>query len=184
MDWVRGHSAEHETFRWLEAMATNEAQIDAYEACEELTRVLRGQPPPPVQEHAHLLRDLIWEASEPTSEWLTWPSCRVCSRRWAVVEYHGQFLCPRHSNPDALTRYLREEMERYPGLVDHSAKLALLTTRSERSLDDAPPAGGPGLNGDQPYDEPAAAYQPDPPVAEPTVPVSVGHEPGIGSDES
>src|SRR5687768_862911 len=64
MEWVRANSADGETFHWLEAMATNEVVVDATGAIAELDRALRRQPPAPIDEHARLLRDLIWEACD------------------------------------------------------------------------------------------------------------------------
>jgi hypothetical protein len=134
-------------------MATNEVSVDAAAAIEELTRVLRLEPPEPLREQAELLRDLIWEASEASSEWLNWPVCHVCGRRWAVQTYEGYLLCPRHSNSSALMEHLRAEMERYPGLVDHLAKLALLSAQVSRrailATEPAPPTEATALNGDE-----------------------------------
>jgi hypothetical protein len=129
MEWVHAESAPGETWRWLEAMATNEATLDAAEAIGELTRVLERHPPGPIGEHAALLRDLIWEAGEPTNDWLTWRPCRLCSRRWAVRLFEGVPLCPGHRDTASLMRYLQDEMARYPGLVDHAARLAALAER-------------------------------------------------------
>ena len=151
MEWVRTQAGDGETWRWLEAMATNETAIDATEAIGELTRLLQRRPPEPIREHAQLLRDLIWEASEPTSDWLTWRACQVCGRHWAVVDYEGVPLCPQHANPQALMHFLSEEGERFPGLVNHAARLAALSTQRGRGTDDPseplPPAGMVTLNG-------------------------------------
>lgn len=130
LTWVRSHAAGDERFPWLEAMATNEVVIDAAGAIAELTRVLQRQLPEPVAAQVRLLRDLIWEASDANSEWLTWRPCRICGRRWATAPLQGFSLCPQHYHPAVLIDYLRSEMAVLDGLVDHSALIA----RLEREL--------------------------------------------------
>lgn len=124
MDWAGTQVDEGFPARWLTSMATNEAPVDASQALNELDALLRRQPPEPAREPLQLLRDLIWEASDPDSDWLNWRPCRVCGRRWAVVAYDGVPLCPLHHTPAALTRHPRDEGSRFAGLADHEARSA------------------------------------------------------------
>ena len=164
MEWVRAHRAADETFRWLEAMATNEVHVDADEAIDELARVLDRQPPEPIRSHAVLLCDLIWEASEPDSSWLRWPQCRVCGRRWAVVDFEGVPLCPQHANATSLLDYIREESRRYPGLVRWPPRiiafLAQMSRRVELETEQVATTEAGLLNGAAEHEQPTTAKQP------------------------
>jgi hypothetical protein len=126
LEWVRAHSADDETVHWLEAMATNEVVVDAIGALAELDRVLRRRPPAEIEEHARLLRDLIWEACDLGSDWLTWRPCQVCGRRWATTTIEGVTVCPHHASPAVVVDFLQAEMTAYRGLVDHSDRLERL----------------------------------------------------------
>lgn len=126
MDWVHAHSAEGEVWPCLTAMTTNEVTIDPAAAIAELGRVLRGQPPEPIREQATLLRDLIWEAGDPNSNWLNWRPCQICGRRWVTVAYHGHLVCVGHANPAALIAYLKDEMSRFPGMIDNTSQITAL----------------------------------------------------------
>lgn len=127
-EWVSAQKGGLAAWPSLAAMATNEVEIDPNSALPELTRLIGEGLPGPLREQVELLRDLIWEASDPNSDWLEWRPCRVCGRRWAVSNFQGFQLCPHHANVSALSDYLRSEMERYPGLVDHSGLIAALST--------------------------------------------------------
>jgi hypothetical protein len=140
MAWARDHAGPGESWRWLEAMATNEVAIEVAETLAELHRLIQRWPPEPIRAHAQLLWDLIWEASEPANDWLHWHPCRLCGRRWAVATYEGVPLCPRHQNSGDLIAFLRQEMARYPGLVDHSATLAVLEARQHQPTPPARPS--------------------------------------------
>lgn len=115
--WARTHAADGAPWHWLERMETQEASVEAAGVLDELDRLRRRSLPAALAEAAELLRDLVWEASEPASDWLLWRPCRRCGRRWAVAPYEGVLLCPRHSTPAGLRDYLREEAERFPMLA-------------------------------------------------------------------
>jgi hypothetical protein len=147
--WVRSHAAGDERFPWLEAMATNEVAIDAAGAIAEIDRVLQRRPPEPIAASARLLRDLIWEAIDANSDWLTWRPCRICGRRWATAPLQGIALCPEHHHPAVLIDYLRAEMAAFDGLVDHSAVIARLERDVEAPAPRPPalPPAAPVQNG-------------------------------------
>ncbi|MCC6627357.1 MAG: hypothetical protein IT340_08140 [Chloroflexi bacterium] len=133
---------------WLDAMATNEAAIEAAPAVAELDRLLQLAPPSAVADTIETLRDLIWEASDSNSDWLAWRPCRVCGRRWATLPLEGVSLCPRHYAPAVLLPLLREEMATYSGFVDHTATLERLArTRAPLTTADLALAGPPITNG-------------------------------------
>jgi hypothetical protein len=138
-------------------MATNEVVVDATGAIAELDRVLRRQPPAPIDEHAHLLRDLIWEACDLNSDWLTWRPCRVCGRRWATTMVEGVVACPRHSAPGSVAAFLRAEMAAYGGMIDHSGRLERLAALAAAPAEPILPvfAERARLNGIAPDDAPA-----------------------------
>ena len=157
MAWVETHAADGAPWPWLELMTTNEVAVDAAGVLAEVARLRERRLPEPVATQAELLWDLIWEASEPASDWLQWRPCRVCGRRWATSAYEGVLMCPRHQNPAVLRDYLLEETRRYPGLVDHTARLAALTARlADHSLAAASP------NGDHPSADISQAAPPSP----------------------
>jgi hypothetical protein len=146
-------------------MSTNEAQIDAAGALAELARLRQYDLPAPLVASVDLLWDLIWEASEPASDWLRWTPCRICGRRWAVARYEGLPLCPLHRTPEAVRDYLQDEMQRFPGIIDHGKHLAALTAQmTATSLNGAPQAVAPP-------EEPARNLPTttEPPPAPPTV---------------
>lgn len=164
MEWVSHRGDPSDTFHWLEAMATNEAVVDPVGALAELEHLRRADPPGPIAESAELLRDLIWEASDSNSDWLTWPPCRLCGRRWATAPLAGVILCPRHRTAPALIDLLRAEMDRYPGLLDHAALIERLRADPEAVAAEATLVADAQSNGAGPDDPRAlAAERPSPP---------------------
>jgi hypothetical protein len=125
VDWARA-SAAGLPLRWLEAMAINEVEIEPVPAVQELDALLDLPPPAAITEHLRLLRDLIWEACDPNSDWLQWRPCRICGRRWATVPLETVILCPVHATPPVLIELLSAEMTTYGSLVNHRATIERL----------------------------------------------------------
>lgn len=158
--WARTHAADGAPWHWLERMETQETNVEAAGVLAELDRLRQRPLPPALAEAAELLRDLVWEAGEPASDWLLWRPCRRCGRRWAVAPYEGVLLCPRHRTPAGLRDHLREEAERFPMLAGDQGSSAPL----------AEPGGEPAVvtNGHLPSAEiPLAHDAVTPPAAAP-----------------
>jgi hypothetical protein len=137
--WLEAADGELAGWPGLASLAINETIIDVPAIIAELERLLARSLADELAETIELLRDLIWEASDTNSDWLSWRACRVCGRRWAATNYCGTVLCPRHANPNSLSQFLRAEMQRYNGLLDYSDRLAELAALPPPVLPARPP---------------------------------------------